>query len=341
MMVTMNTHILFSKSHLVLVLFVPLLILTGCDLNQEVVSNAQDLNGGTWITLESAPVATQEIGVAELNGEIYVLGGILGNRTIGRTVQIYNPDSDTWRRGANMPSALHHMGVASANGKLYVVGGYQGNFNPVNTMFEYDPAADQWSAKAPLPNVRGGLSAVEIEGLIYAVGGARGRSVADLTVYDPTTDEWTTLASMDTSRDHLTAAAIDSKLYAIGGRNQGNFTLATLEVYDPATNQWSTLAPMPTGRSGIAGAALNGCLYVMGGEGNRLDVDGIFPQVERYDPSTNEWTAITPMKNPRHGIGAVAIGNRIHVPAGGPVEGFGVTDLNDALEAPDDVRCGE
>ena len=84
---------------------------------------------------------------------------ILGNSTIGRDVQIYDPESDRWRRGANMPSTLHHMGAASANGKLYVVGGYVTGFNPIDTMFEYDPVSDSWTAKTRLPAARGGLAA--------------------------------------------------------------------------------------------------------------------------------------------------------------------------------------
>jgi len=97
---------------------------------------------------------------------------------------------------------------------------------------------------------------------------------------------------------------------------------------------------MRTGRSGIAGAALGGCLYVFGGEGNRLHAQGVFPQVERYDPATDRWTAIVPMSLPRHGIGAATLGQRIHIPAGGPVQGFGVTDLNDALEVTQNAGCG-
>lgn len=333
----MKHSIFFNKSLGVAGLFsLVIVFITNCGLTN---SDAQELGGGEWVTLAPIPTATQEIGVAELDGLIYVLGGILGTRTIGNNVQVYNPEDDSWRSVAPMPAALHHMGVAAANGKLYVVGGFLGNFQPVNTLYEYDPELDEWTQKANLPRFRGGLTAAAIDGLIYAIGGARGPSIGDLDVYDPETDRWTSLNTMPTPRDHHTSAVVDGKIYVAGGRNQTSFILDTLEVYDPETDDWTLLAPMPTGRSGIAGAALNGCFYVFGGEGNRQNAQGIFPQVERYNPIDNSWTAITPMQTPRHGINAAVIGNRIHIPSGGPVQGFGVVAINDALEVPEDISC--
>jgi len=313
-----------------------LLFVTNCGLGN---LDAQDLGGGEWVAFAPVPVATQEIGVAELDGLIYVLGGILGTRAIGDNVQVYNPETNTWRSAAPMPTALHHMGVATVNGNLYVVGGYFGNFQPVDTLFEYNPRVNRWTERASLPTAKGGLIAVAIDGLIYATGGARGQSVDDLDVYDPQTDQWTGLRSMNGRRDHHAAAVIDDKIYVAGGRDQSNFTLDTMEVYDPETNRWTELTNMPTGRSGNAAAALNGCLYVFGGEGNRQNQDGVFPEVERYDPGSDSWTSITPMEVARHGIGAAVIDNHIFIPAGGPVQGLGVTNLNDALEVPEDISC--
>lgn len=301
--------------------------------------DAQGLDGGQWVALAPAPMGVQEMGVVELNGLVYVLGGILGTRTVGDLVQVYDPQADAWSRAASMPEALHHMGVATAGGKLYVVGGYRGNFIAVGTVYEYDPQTDVWERKAGLPVRRGGLAAVTIDGLIYAVGGANTQSVGDLAVYDPQANTWTALPAMPTPRDHLTAVAIDGVLYAAGGRNQGNFTLDTLEAYDPGARAWTARAPMPTGRSGVAGAALGGCFYVFGGEGNPLDPRGVFPQVERYDPTPDAWIAVVQMDLPRHGIGAGVVGNRIHVPAGGPVQGFGVTERHDAFEVSADAVC--
>jgi len=269
--------------------------------------------------------------VAELDGLVYVVGGIRGNRTVAATVEAYDPKRDAWRSVAPLPQALHHVAVAAVDGKLYAAGGYRApGLTPVNTLYAYDPETDQWTRRADLPDARGGLAAAVIGDKLYAVGGARGRSLADAAAYDPETDHWETLPPMPTARDHLGAVGIDGTLYAVGGRNQRD-TLGTLEAFDPKAESWQRLVEMPTGRSGVAAAPLGGCLYVFGGEGNRMRLDGVFPQVERYDPASNTWETLLPMPHPRHGIGAAVVGGRIHVPGGGPVQGFGVTEVHDAL----------
>ena len=37
-----------------------------------------------------------------------------------------------------------------------------------------------------------------------------------------------------------------------------------------------------------------------------------------------------PMRTPRHGIGAAAVGNRIYVPGGGTQPGYASTNVNEA-----------
>src|SRR5687768_8978256 len=68
---------------------------------------------GTWIRLTSMPDPRQEVAVAELNGRIYVIGGL--PRT--NRVQEYDPVNDSWRFVASAPIAVDHPGAASAGGK--------------------------------------------------------------------------------------------------------------------------------------------------------------------------------------------------------------------------------
>lgn len=86
---------------------------------------------------------------------------------------------------------------------------------------------------------------------------------------------------------------------------------------------------MPTGRSGIAGAVVDGHLYVFGGEGNPNNPQGVFPENEVYDPETNTWKSLASMPTPRHGIGAAVIDKKIFIPGGAPVQGFGITGVNE------------
>lgn len=87
---------------------------------------------------------------------------------------------------------------------------------------------------------------------------------------------------------------------------------------------------MPTGRSGIAGGVVGDCLYVFGGEGNAVDPNGIFHEVEAYDPATDNWTRHPPMQTGRHGIYAAVLGNVIYLPGGAIRQGFGATAVHEA-----------
>ena len=275
--------------------------------------------GGSWQTLALLSEPRQEVGVAEVNGEIYVAGGFLAGGETSDKLEAYAPAENRWRTLSPLPVAVNHPAAVGLNGKLYVLGGYQspqGLAGPSNTVQVYDPATAAWSQAVPMPSARGGLTAVVLDGKIYAVGGAGGPSLGDFAVFDPGGNTWTALPAMLTPRDHTGAATIAGKIYVVGGRNQRSFTLNTLEVYDPQTRKWAALAPMPTGRSGHAVAALGNCLYAFGGEGNRQSPAGTFPQVEVYSVRTGKWSSLANMPTPRHGIAAATLSGKIYLPAG-------------------------
>lgn len=288
---------------------------------------------GAWISLAPMPEPRQEVGVAEVNGKIYAVGGL--PRT--NRVQEYDAANNSWRIVAPLPipGGVDHTATAAVGGRLYVIGGNT-NSGSTNAVFEYDPARDQWTQKASMPTARNALAGAVIEGKIYVVGGA-GATERELEVYDPATDTWAQRAPMAAGRNHLAAGAIRGKLYVAGGRIGGNLLLSILEVYDPATNTWATRAPMPTGRSGHAGAVLRDKLFTFGGEGNPNSPVGIFGETEVYDPDTDTWKSLDPMPTPRHGVGAATVGNRIYVPGGATQQGGGThVGANEAFVAQSD-----
>ncbi|MCX8103759.1 MAG: galactose oxidase [Candidatus Bipolaricaulota bacterium] len=287
---------------------------------------------GTWESRAPLTVPRGEVAVAALLGKIYVVGGFDGDRRTSSVVEAYDPTTDQWTRIAPLPRGLNHPMAAGANGKLYVIGGYLGPglSNPTDAIWEYDPATRQWSERAKMPTARAAGAAVALDGKIYVVGGARsGRSVGDFAVYDPAQNRWAELPPMPTERDHIAAGTHGTKIYVAGGRPPFIGGLNVLEAFDLATQRWQTLAPMPTGRSGIAGAVVRGCFYVFGGEGNTQTVTGVYAQNEVYDPRTNSWEPQPPMPTPRHGIGAAALNDKIHIPGGGTRQGFSVSSVHE------------
>ena len=88
---------------------------------------------------------------------------------------------------------------------------------------------------------------------------------------------------------------------------------------------------MPTARGGIAAATLGDRIFVFGGEGNPATNTGVFSETESFDLVTFTWRSEPPMPHPRHGIGAATIGDFIYIPAGAIAQGFGATDVHDAI----------
>jgi len=290
---------------------------------------------GTWSSIPPLPTPRQEVGVAVVEGRVLVIGGIDADRRGSSVVEIYDTPANQWRPGPPVPIPIHHPMVAAVGSKVYVAGGYtEPGFTPVANTFELDTDTMKWTQKADMPSPRGAGAAVAHNGKIYVIGGERGTTVADTAVFDPDMNSWTQLAPMPTPRNHHGAAVIRGRIYVVGGRPDN---LAVNEAYDPLTNRWTTRMPMPTARSGIAVAAIGNFLFVFGGEGNPASSFGTFPQHEAYNADLDSWSTLEPMPQPRHGIGAAAVGNRVFIPGGSPVEGYGTTAQSDFFAVNEDL----
>lgn len=302
----------------------------------------QQPDQGTWLRRAPMNEPRQEVGVAAVNGKIYVAGGFRANGTTADSVEVYDPEKDRWDFVARLPIPLHHPAAASVSGKLYIIGGTSPS-GVSDALLEYDPETDQWMTKAPLPTARSAAAAAVIDGKIYVAGGSPAQRGSDFAVYDPETDWWAILPPMPTPRNHHAAAAINGKFYVVGGRPPTVPGLTVLEMYDPQSRKWTRLAPLPTPRSGIAGAVVRGCFYVFGGEGNPTHPLGIYDQTEVYNPLTNTWMRRAPLPTPRHGLGAAVLADRIYLPAGATRQGFGITSplFLEVFLPPEGASCEE
>lgn len=294
------------------------------------------LQTGTWSSIAPIPTPRQEVGVAAVEGRVYVVGGYDAQGRASTVVEFFDTRLNEWRPGPPVPIPVHHPMVAAVGTKVYLAGGYTepGALAFPNT-YELDTDTLVWTRKADMPAPRGAGAAVGHNGKLYVLGGDRsGGTVAEAAVFDPLTNSWAEFAPMPTPRNHFGAAVIRGRIYAVGGRPS---SLAVNEAYDPLTNVWTSRALMPTARSGIAVTALGNLLHVFGGEGNPASITGTFPQHQTYDPDLDEWISLELMPLPRHGIGAAVVGNRIFIPAGSPIQGFGTTAQSDFFAVNEDL----
>lgn len=301
------------------------LTLVSCAGNAQVI---EPVEVAGWERRAPLLEANSEMAVAQLGDSIYVLGGYPSSRQTVSTVQVYDAATDSWSLAPPLPKASNHNMATAVLGKLYVIGGQteaQGSGPFINDVYEFDPATQSWTEKAPMPTIRSGGATAVIDNKIYVAGG-RPPQGHHFAVYDPVADEWTTLPDMPTARNHLIAAAIEGKVYVFGGRFGAGFRSEVtdiVEIYDPQTNSWSSGTSMLTPRSGMNGIVANDCFHLLGGEGNGAgNVNGLYPQHDVYNPTTDSWTRLADMPTPVHGVvGMALIGNWIHFPGGGVAQG--------------------
>jgi N-acetylneuraminic acid mutarotase len=285
-----------------------------------VVGSGFAQEAGSWTQGAPMPTPRSEMVAAALDGKIYVAGGLgkddAGQNVVLTTVEVYDPESDTWEALTPLPIGLHHLGIAAADGKIYVSGGYDDDFTPdVAELWTYEPEGDEWSQMADMPAPRAAHFMVSIDDKLYVVGGV-GDDNRALWAYDPESDTWdTSFAPLSTAREHLTAATVDGKLYVIGGRwsNVGN--MAVLEMYDPDTDEWIRLTDMPMASGGLTAAVVDGLIHVTGGE--NFSPLTTFDTHMVYDPETDEWTLAEPMPTARHGLASAAVEDKWYVIGGG------------------------
>lgn len=271
------------------------------------------------MTLAPGPLARQEVAVAAMNNSVYVIGGYTARVEPSADVQIYDAATNSWTLTTPVPVPLHHAGAAWVSGRLYVFGGFTG-VPPiaVNQTYIFTPETGRWEAGAPMLERKAAFATVVVGGQIYLLGGIRdGLRLSSVDVFDAESSSWSMLPNMPTARDHLVAGLLGGGLIAVGGRaTDTQLELTTVEVFDLATQTWRILPPLPTGRSGSAAAVFGSRFYVFGGEYNRSAPSGVFATTEFFDLVDGQWHTGLAMEIPKHGTGAVTIGNMMIIPEG-------------------------
>jgi len=152
-----------------------------------------------WWDVASVPASRgiRSYGSAvELNGFIYIFGGVSGTASSGEevlnTTLIYNEANDSWSRGANMPGFRFGPAVATDGAVIWVIGGYNEFQGQDNSAWKYDPKADAYSTGfASMPLLLGRIHGAWLpDGSVHVFGGEPAWNYH--LVYDTTADAWST-----------------------------------------------------------------------------------------------------------------------------------------------------
>jgi N-acetylneuraminic acid mutarotase len=283
-----------------------------------------------WQRAPQLPAPRTEVAAAAYKGGVVIVGGFAADGSTSSRVDLYQPAKRRWRRLPNLPVVVNHAMAAAAGGKLYVVGGYaQGIGLPRRDAFVFD--GTRWTRLATMPDGRAAAGAAIAGGKLYVVGGislGAGDLAREALVLDLTTGSWSSVPG-PTPREHLAAASANGLVYALAGRlGDLSSNLDTFEVFAPATGSWTKLAPVPYRRGGTGAALSRGMIVSIGGE----EEGGTIGSVYGYDLAAQRWRKLPSLPTPRHGLGVVALKNRVFAVAGGTSPGLTVSGANEVLD---------
>ena len=305
-----------------------------------------------WIRKADMPTARTGFATSVVNGTVFVIGGNiqLKRGEFGElstsTVEMYDPETDTWEQKANMPTARSGVSVSVVDGKIYAIGGskiktiqvprgFNAESEELATVEMYDPVTDTWTQKADMPTPKKTMTCV-VNGKIYAIGGWSTTNekphLETVEVYDPAIDTWTKAQSMNCARCSAAIGVVNGKIYAIGGlgsppiQEQSDLYLSSVEVFNPKTNQWQEGTEMSAPKALHTASVIDGKIYVVGGY---FKEDGEFKKlstIEIYDPTTDHWIQEPNMPIGKWGHKTEVIDGQIYIFGGGPVTSVQVYD---------------
>jgi N-acetylneuraminic acid mutarotase len=275
-----------------------------------------------------APPRTEVVG-ANWQGRVAVAGGLTQEGLPVAQVDVYDPATDRWSRAPDLPVALHHAGAGVLGDRLYVVGGYAGaTWTPQAAVYSLGPGETSWRAEPPLAGPRGALAVASDGRRLVAVGGLEAGDARRTEILEAGAAAWRPGPDLAIQREHLGATFAGGRVYAVAGRMRSlESNRDSVESLAPEEASWRAEPKVNESRGGIGAASPGGRACVAGGEapGGRT-----IASVECL--TGKSWTVVAELEVARHGLAVVAVGNRLHVIAGGPRPGLFVSDVHEVFD---------
>ena len=217
---------------------------------------------GTWTTVTSIPIATQNSGSIAYNGYLYVLGGWEPSTGVNQTSAAYyapinaNGTLGAWTATTSLEVPLSNANTVAYNGYIYMIGGYNGGatntvlFTSINS----NGSLSVWTPTTSLPSPTDSYNAVVYNGYVYQVGG--GSTSTPLSSVDyapfqsiPRVGQYSMLVKLG-DNTNVTPTSIVTRGSAVGNPGIGGLAngfysgLGGITIrYENATTSCNTLSP--------------------------------------------------------------------------------------------------
>lgn len=140
-----------------------------------------DILNDTWERMADMHKRRRSIGLVTIDGKLYAFGGVTQEspvRIVDRTVEIYDPATDSWTYGPSMMIGLRWINnnmVFSSQDNIFTFGGNSENFENVNHIYCFNLTTNAWSFIDSMPHKYLHFSAVKVADKIHLMGGGEQR----------------------------------------------------------------------------------------------------------------------------------------------------------------------
>jgi YVTN family beta-propeller protein len=232
---------------------------------------------GTWSSAGSLTAARTGHTATRLSaadgGRVVVTGGIV-NSTQTRSVEIYDPATNTWSQGPSMLLIRWgHTAILMPNGRVMVHGGSDAG-STTNSAEIYNPATNSWAGFSGMNFRRAQHTATLMpDGKVLLAGGSFFLFSQGVVSYpyvvserqDITSGASQTISS-ELRADHTATLLANGQVLMSGGSNQSNIVQATNLLFDSVSGAWTPAQPLQIARSAhTATLLLDGTVLIAGG----------------------------------------------------------------------------
>lgn len=229
---------------------------------------------------------------------------------------VYN---HSWHTLTQLPTPLLGHSVCTIGNFLFVLGGESLSGSPSSSLADgsrsvtalvhrYDPRFHTWTEVPAMREARAYFWCGVVGESLLAVGGLGtcGEALASVEMYDLRRDRWVAAGELPRAvHGHAGAVGDHGVVYISGGKagrgEGGTSSLRDMYSLSPGERVWSKRAPMGTARYGHYLAVLRGAVFAFLG---RYEP---FSEIERYDPSTDQWTRLRSLPYDRFCYGLAVV----------------------------------
>ena len=274
-----------------------------------------------WIGRTNVPLPLRDCGVASLDGNVYVIGGIVMDISLDVveiTAQCHRFDvaKNEWSQITGLHTPRTDFATVVVNNVIYVVGGVDKQGHTLSSMEYYNDVEDRWHYTSPMNEPRMGLSAAGHRGHVFAAGGMISRPNADKRLldtvesYNSSTNEWNLKSELPLHVFRSSLVDVNGVLYLVGGcvTRDGDSVLSLSNIfrYSDETDTWEPFTELHVPRHHATAVALDSRLYVIGGTSSAT-IGRALSNVECIDVETGaRIEGIAPLPTPAYGLGGCA-----------------------------------